>query len=302
VNEQLAKAEMDAQKSIEGLERQLQSTNSELLKEVRARETMHSEHQALRSLMQNISEKLGRSTVAWRMAEVEYLLTIANHRLTLAQDRETAIAVLKTADDRLKAIADPSLIKVREAIANELLALQAMPEVDIPGIALRVGSLVKSAEQFPLRDKKRLAVAMDEDKNNTPADWRQLPAAVWSDLKSLVQIRRHQQPIEPLLPPDQSRHLYQNLILKLEQARLAVLRHDTALFRQHLKEIESWVTNFFETESPTIVSTLAVINEMQNIELQPPVPDISGSLRLLREVMRERQPEMVVDSKRAIAK
>ena len=290
-NIQLTKTQQDLQSRVDQLGQQLQISKLDLVKEVRARESAQAEHQALSTAMQNVSAKLGRSTAAWRMAEVEYLLTVANHRLTLAQDRETAIVIFETADERIKAIGDTALLKVRKVLADELLALQAMPEVDIAGLALRVGSLVNSVEQLPLLDKKRIAVAMNDNADNTPESWQQLPMAVWNDLKSLVQVRRHQQPTEPLLPPDQTQHLYQNLTLKLEQARLAVLRRDTALFQQHLNEAVSWLTHYFEVESPIVVNAVASLKSMLTIELQPAVPDVGRSLRMLREVMKGQRAE-----------
>ena len=218
-NTRLANTQQDLQSLVKELRQQVQTAKIDLEKEVKAREGAQAEHQALNTAMENVSAKLGRSTVAWRMAEVEYLLTVANHRLILAQDRETAIAVFKTADERIKAIGDTSLLKVRKAIADELLALRAMPEVDISGITLRVSSLLNGVDQLPLLDKKRIAVALNDNADKTPKDWQQLPMAVWNDLKSLVQVRRHQQPTEPLLPPDQTRYLYQNLSLKQQHNR-----------------------------------------------------------------------------------
>lgn len=302
LNTQFAKTQIKLQSQIDQLGQQLQLTNSELVKEARARESAQAEHQALSSAMDSISAKLGRSTVAWRMAEVEYLLTVANHRLTLAQDRHTAIAIFETADERIKAIGDLSLLSVRKSIADELLALRSMPDVDITGLALQIASLINSVDKLPLQDKKRIAVALDNKTDNTPENWQELPMAIWNDLKSLVQVRRHQQPTEPLLPPDQTRHLYQNLSLKLEQARLAVLQRDSILLQQQIGEITSWLTHYFETASPAVVNAVASLKAMSTIELQPAIPDVSQSLRLLRKIMKGHRTDVVVSSKQAISK
>lgn len=285
INAQAVENQNSVRQDIKALQQQLVIANNALANETRARESAQAEHQALSTAMQNISTRLGRNTVAWRMAEVEYLLTVANHRLTLAQDRETAIAIFETADQRIKAIGDTALLKVRQKISDELTSLRAMPVVDISGLAFRVGSLVNGVEQLPLMDKKRIAINGDKDSVPKPTDWQSLPGAVWNDIKSLVQVRRHQQSTEPLLPPEQAWYLIQNLKLKLEQARFAVMRRDTGLFQQHLKEASNWLEHYFERESSIVQSAQAAIKKMQDIELQPPLPDVSVSLRLLREVM-----------------
>ncbi len=302
VNAQLINVQGSFETRIAQLEQQLQATKNQLSTEQRASESAQSERAAINSALQGISEKLGRSTVAWRMAEVEYLLTVANHRLTLAQDRQTAIAVFETADSRLKAIADPSLLKVRKTIASEISALRAVPNVDIPGIAVQTGSLAEGVEQLPLLDKKRLAVATEKQQRVSALEWRELPAAVWKDIKSLVQVRRHQQPTEPLLPPKQAWFLYQNLQLKLEQARLAVLQKNTTLFRQSLKEVSHWLDSYFDVESPAVINMQATVKKLADVELQPSVPDVSGSLRELRSVMNARSAIQVSLADKSVTK
>lgn len=288
VNTQVTNVQDSFETRIGQLEQQLQNTKKQLSIETAARVSAQSEREAINSALQGISERLGRSTVAWHMAEVEYLLTVANHRLTLAQDRKTAIAIFETADSRLKAIADPSLLKVRKKIASEIGALKAVPNIDIPGIAVQIGSLAERADKLPLLDKKRLATATEKKTRVSALDWRELPGAVWNDIKSLVQIRRHQQPTEPLLPPSQAWFLYENLQLKLEQARLAALQQNTALYAQSLDEVSQWLNSYFEVDSAAVGNMLATLKSLREIELRPPIPDVSGSLRELRSVMNDR--------------
>ncbi len=285
---ELSSTQREFETRINQLGQQLQATKNQLSEEIQARKNERSEHQAVNAALQSITEKLGRNSVAWRMAEVEYLLTVANHRLSLAQDRQTAISIFETADSRLEAIADPSLLKVRREIASELTALRAMPVVDIPGLALQIGSLAESVEQLPLMDQKRLAVASEKREGTSSVEWQEIPSVVWKDIKSLVQVRRHQQPTEPLLAPQQAWFLYQNLQLKLEQARLAVLKQNTAVFAQSLEEVSQWLSSYFEAESAAVISMQETVKNLRTIELQPTIPDVSGSLRELRLLMNAR--------------
>ena len=92
-NATFLQAQNNASTRISGLEQELQATRQAMAGEVSAREKVESEQSALKTVMDSISARLGRTSTAWRLAEVEYLLTVANHRLTLAQDRKTAIAI-----------------------------------------------------------------------------------------------------------------------------------------------------------------------------------------------------------------
>lgn len=287
------------------LAKELQTVQIALQNETQLRQAAEAEHQTLRAALDSISERLGRTTVAWRLAEVEYLLTVANQRLTLAQDVQTAIAIFDTADQRLKAIADPALLPVRKAIAKELTALRALPQVDIAGLSLRLGALADQVQQLPLLDQKRLALANQVPSSHKVTSWQELPAAVWQDLKTLVQVRRHEQPIEPLLPPQQSWFLYQNLQLKLQQARLAIMQHDTVLLHKLLQEAISWMENFFERDNPAVQSAMETMTQLAQVELAPTLPDVSGSLRTLRQLLVQRQDvagETPAAGQKAVAK
>lgn len=289
VSTQLTKNQTVFGSRLDGLERQLRWTESALTKETRARKIAESEHEALSTAMKSVSAKLGRTTIAWRLAEIEYLLTIANHRLALAQDKKTAIAIFETAAKRLRVIGDPSLLNIRQAISDELNVLKSMVDPDVTSMALSIGSLITGVEYLPLIDKERLALAINTGNYKKLLSWEELPQAVWEDIKSLVRVRRHQQPIEPLLPPKEAWFLQQNLRLKLEQARLSLLRRDTRQFRQYVGEANSWIESFFDADSPAVRNASITLRALIRVKLQPRTPDVSGSLRLLRERLLEQK-------------
>ncbi len=270
------------------LKQVLKNTRQELVAESQARKKSEAEFASFKIGMEAVATKLGRTSNEWRLAEVEYFLTIANARLTLAHDRITAIAIFKTADQRIKELGDPALLKIRKLIKDELILLHAVKEPDLAGMALSLSSLATEVERLPLVDIERVAVATGQIKDQAPENWQDIPAAVWKDIKSLVVVRRHQQSTEPLLPPAESWFLVQNLRLKLEQAQLALLRGETTLFRQNLKEANSWMSTYFNEESAGVINALKETSALAKIELRPPIPDVSGSLRQLRSLLVER--------------
>jgi uroporphyrin-3 C-methyltransferase len=270
------------------LKQVLKNTRQALATESKARKKTEAEFLSFKIAMEALATKLGRTSNEWRLAEIEYLLTIANHRIALANDLVTAVTIFETADQRIKLLSDPALLKIRKSIKDELLSLRAVQQPDLAGMALSLGSLASEVENLPLIDKERVSAATGEIKDQGPESWRDIPAAVWKDIKSLVVVRRHQKATEPLLPPSESWFLYQNLRLKLEQARLSLLRRDTGLFHQNLKEADAWIKTFFNEESSSVVSVLKQISILVEIELQPASPDVSGSLLQLRSLLAER--------------
>lgn len=275
---ELISSQNTLQSRLNRLEQEIQSTRSSLT----------AEDETLKAKLDVVTASLGRTTMAWRLAEVEYLLTVANHRLNLVHDLKTAIAVFNTADERLVAIGDPGLTSVRKTIANELNVLKNISEPDLTGMALTLGSLASEVERLPLIFKERVDQATGVKQKVKPENWRDIPAAVWEEIKGLVVIRRHQQPTEPLLPPEEAWFLHQNLKLKLEQSQLALLRQDTRLFRINLEEARTWIQLYFDPDSAAVKNTINTLDKMSKIELKPAIPDVSGSLRELRRLLTQR--------------
>lgn len=233
--------------------------------------------------LQAMSADKGKDPLMWRLAEVEYLLSVANHRVLLEKDAQTALIALDDADKRLEAIGDPALIPIRQLISGEMTALQSVDQPDITGMALRLSSLVDSIQTLPLVNRERLqAKAETTDDGEVVGSVDEFMQKILTDLKGVVTYRRSDTPIEPLLPPDEQHYLSQNLGLKLEESRIALLRRDTPIFRQHLGDTKKWVEQYFDKGATPVENVIATVTELQSVELSPEIPDISASLRELR--------------------
>lgn len=240
--------------------------------------------------------QLGRSQDQWILAETQYLLQVANQRLQLQRDASTAIMALRSADQRLQTIADPGFNAVREQIAHELTALSAVAQPDLAGISLTLDTLATQAMQWPLKDRHALQpmpVTQTQTATTLAAavdDWRSriasVAATVWDALRSLVVVRHNGEPLAPMLAPDQEFFLHENLRLQLSIARLSALQGAADSYRASLKTASAWLKNHFAMEAPVVIAAHAELQRLAALEVQPELPDISASLRLLRQQMQ----------------
>ena len=87
----------------------------------------------------------------------------------------------------------------------------------------------------------------------------------------------------PLIAPDQVYFLRTNLALQLQSARLALLRGEKAVFEQSLDDAAAWLRQYFDSNSTQVASALETIGEIRDGLFAVAPPDISESLRLLRQ-------------------
>ncbi len=238
--------------------------------------------------LSRLSKLIQGGREVWQLGEIEHLLLVANDRVQLQADADGAIRALLVADQRTAQLGDPQLFPVREEIARELNALRATPRIDIQALALRLGSLAEGVSNLRLQSAPNPEFRARREQRSVPdsaAAWDKLLGSVQDAFFSLLTVRRDEARHEPLMAPDQEYYLYQNLRLQIEAARVAVLRRDTANFRASLRSAESWLLRYFASDKPAVKAALATVTELQSQELNPTLPDLSGSLQALRTVL-----------------
>jgi len=252
------------------------------------------EQQDLAGALREILRRNTHLQQTWLVAEARYLIRLAGQRLALARDPATAIAALRAADARLKDVADPAILPVRKALAEDIDALQKIPMPDVTGLALRLGALIRDVDHLKLlrvrgeQEVKPDKADADIGKTGAPAkDWRELPAALWRDMQKLIVIRRHEGPVRPLLTPEQHFFLVQNLKLQLEQARLALLQGNAGLWRDSLDTARKWLKAWFDPADPATVHLEGALRELAGIEIAPELPPPSHSHEAISRYLAE---------------
>ncbi len=255
---------------------------------------------ALGERVNRLAALLGRSELGWTLAEVEYLLRVASESLQLRRDRRTAEAALKGADARLRELADPRLLPVREQLARELNALREVPRVDVDGISLRLSDWLQQVGGLPVAGSRYQPPPSDTpafDGARTAHDWRDLPRVIWDALRELFRIREHDKPVGPMLPPERAWFLKENLRLQLAAARLALLREDPVAYGQALTTAASWLTAWFDTGDSRVQAMAAGLRELADIDIRPDLPDVATALQQLRQLRREEEALALPDGK-----
>ncbi|MDR9437186.1 MAG: uroporphyrinogen-III C-methyltransferase [Thiohalophilus sp.] len=277
------------EETLTGLRRQHSNQNSRQDDQLQQLQTRQ---QNLDDALQTLIKSRSHLRNDWLLTEAEYLLKLANHRLLLERDVATAIVALQSADERLHEVADPGLLKIRQRIAADINDLRAVNQPDLAGLSFTLSSLAGDIPRLPLatpdpQTRQQLdAAASQSDKVET---WRELPTALWQDLKSLVVIRQHDEPIQPLLAPEQRFFLTQNLQLQLEQARLALLNGQTRVYRERLQQARQWVETYFDTEQAPTRQTLEQLDQLAEQEIHPALPDISDTHQALERFRQQRR-------------
>lgn len=225
---------------------------------------------------------------AWIKAEAASLLVAASEETELRVDPSLAIKALQQADARLKLLSDPRLIAVRQEIAREINALRTVPQADVTGLAVVLTGLAENSNALPLRRSApehytpgaNAAPAAEQN----PGLWEKFKAGVERLLSDMFTLRRRSQPLEPLLSPREELFLRLNLELKLDTARAALLDREGPAFHDSVRSARVWLESYFDTHDKAVAAAVQQLGAMENQPVSPPLPDLSASLTLLRQL------------------
>ncbi len=235
-----------------------------------------------------LQKQVGKNKRQWLIAEAEYLTRLANTRLRLVGDVDTAIIALQAADQRLKENGDPSTFTVREQLAKEIHALNSVTLPDIVGISSQLLALESALSHLPISDphagRAQAAEIGKGEPSPMPENIQQTLNDAWQNFSKLIVVRRHDKPLAAMMTPEQVELIRKNLALKLEAARLALIRGDEALYTASIDISIQWLSAYFDNDQPSVKSALDQLNRLKNTAITVSLPTIDTSLKLLRDI------------------
>lgn len=235
-------------------------------------------HAQLKTHLDSLQQQLNRTKSEVMIADAEYLLSVANQKLSLVGDATSALKAMETADELLRLAGDPALFKVREVLAREIAALKTVEAPDVVGISAQILALEERIESLPLRLPHMGRVApkpgVEEDKGLVEG---------W---KEVLTIRRRQtdRPVEAILTPEEVEAIRHALVLKLETARLAAVRGDPALYRTSLEAAGKWVHEHFDPQAPAVAEFTAQLQAVSQRKVAVEVAEVGQALKWLRNL------------------
>ncbi len=214
------------------------------------------------------------------LAEVDYLLRLANERLKLFSDPDAADQALELADMHLAAMDNPMYLSVRKEIATARRELAAVNIPDYVLIDSQLNAIQESVVSLPFRGE--VAVSQESEAVQE-TDWWEKVKSVFSNL---VTIRRSTAQENERISLQDMDYIRQRLWLQLEMARLSLMRREQGAFSYSLERARKTLSTWFDTGDDSYRSVDRSINELMALKIKADLPDIStpwATIRLVRE-------------------
>lgn len=219
----------------------------------------------------------------WLFSEADFLLNNALRKLVLDNDVDTAVSLLKLADETLAKVNNSQSAAIRSAINQDLKQLLSVAGVDQNAVMQKLSQLANTVDELPV-----LNVNFGDDQNATKlsdslSDWAEnAEKSATSFLNHFIRISpKHGADRKELLAPNQDIYLRENIRLRLQLAIMAVPRQQNELYKQSLEAVASWIRSYFDTNAEVTQSFLKSVDELSELSIYVDVPSQLQSLSML---------------------
>jgi len=254
-------------------------------------EKLESTRKELNEAIARLQRQLGKTRGDWLIADAEYLLSVANERLHLIGDVNTTLEALEAADQRLRESGDAGVFKVREEIAKELSVMKRVTVPDVVGIYASIQTMQDAVDKLVLflpYTGKALSphVEVKEPAEKTTEDQGLLDSAM-NQLEGIVTIRHTEHEVKEILTPEEAQFIQEQLRVKLEIVKISLVQHNEALFQSSLADAKKWTQQHF-AKNTEVDNFIAELDRFGSIKIHSQYPDISLSLKMLRDISKLR--------------
>ena len=249
--------------------------------------------------------ELLKGRVNWLVDEIEVTLNTASQQLLLSGNVPVATAVLENVEQRLSRFEQPELLPIKQAISQDLAALKNRPYLNVSATALRLDRLESAVDSLPLLVDSTMNAQNAEPAPTSKAGsfWTRAWNNTSELVKSMVEVRKLDNNDAMLIGAEQVFYLRENLRLRLLDARLALLQHNSEVYQHGLAAIEETVKRYFDVQSPNTQTWLKEVDELKSVEIRMVSDEaLKASLAAVRDYqnnVRTALPVVLPESKPA---
>lgn len=253
-------------------------------------ETLQQQQKALGKTTEKIFNITHRDQRQWMLAEVSYLLSLANQRVIISSDVQGAIAALKGATNRLSDLADPKLLVVRKQIAREIASLKSLKLADINGITLQLDNMLQEVPQLSFKTPQQQTQQLQEQQQKielASLDENNFFYNLWERIKSLVTVKKHSAPIKNAIEAINRNEIEQDIQYRLMAARQALIHKNSELFQREAGKALEKLSFYYDDTDNRVVEINKELKLISNTQLVADIPDITGSWKMVQKVIDE---------------
>jgi len=223
----------------------------------------------------------------WLLIKARFYLELAQINSFWSPNYETSIALLNQADSLLKQSNSAQLLAVRQAIAQEIVQLKAIPIIDSVGLLGSLDAIGTNVARLVISSP--LLHSQPSPKANVTAQtWRDQFKQSMNSLGKLVIIRSDEETMNPMILPLFHSITKETIQLNLQQAQWAVLNRNQDVYHLALNQALRALQKI-SAQTSQAQALISQLKSLEEIQLTQPKPNSGAALSLLNQVIENKK-------------
>jgi len=241
-------------------------------------------NQQLLLAQQAISNQRNNTSSEVLLSEAISMLQLAEQRLLMARDVNTAITLLQEADGLLKQINSPALASLQNNLAADLLTLQALTIINVEALYQQLAAVSAEVEVLTMVSGSDNPGFLVPETTGAPTTLKQngwIDSAL-SVLSEYFVVTRQDVAVSPLLTAEQQFLLRKTIGLQLTSAQLSLLNSQQVVYDAALAAAQAGITRWIENSDSRKISVLAELEVLRTSPITNEIPAINLSQQAIK--------------------
>ena len=270
-------------------QQQLQQQNQVLLVQANTQISsltaqLASMNQQLLLAQQAISNQRNNTSAKVLLSEAASMLRLAEQRLLMTSDVNTAITLLQEADAVLKQINSPALVGLQNNLAADLFTLQALITINVEALYEKLASVSAEVEVLTMVSGSDNPDFLVPESTGVPTALKQngwIDSAL-SVLSEYFVVTRQDVAVSPLLTTEQQFLLRKTIGLQLTSAQLSLLNSQQVVYDAALAAAQAGISRWIENSDSRKIGVLAELEALRTIPITNEIPAINLSQQAIK--------------------
>lgn len=282
----------------------LTNKNQELLSSLEEiTQKVDEETSYLKDIKTQLNRYEARDPDDWRKAQSYFLVSSAYRMAVFSRDPKAALWCLNSANELLAGIEEEQINKIREVLANDIMKIKNIPQLDLRGLINKLDSVYNNLDKMTLvevttADQREQNYQKSDSVTETLIEWKNNLLASLKDFSSrFVEIRRRdEQAVNAFLSADQAKLLLENLKSQILLAKMAVYEQNEQAYIADIEQALTLIKGYYNPETPAFKANIETLEDLKATQIYVQSPNTLESYNLFdkyaRQILRLNTPDM----------
>ena len=216
----------------------------------------------------------------WLLAEIKYLLNLANTQYLLSYNIDLALLAYELALEKIKSSNLPDLLNIENSIKKELNILNDFNAYNPDNLLKFFEEIMEKSKFFPFSEDAKDNTELPKNDSSWPTKIMQ---SIKDSMQKIIIVRNTSKINHNEIYQPSNKIISARLLTSFMDIKVALITNNQKNYQRLLKNTINWIERFYDQEASIVKDILNDLNKKYEYKIVDQKPDISATLLLINE-------------------